>query len=155
MTKWPTTVLLAIFLGGLGRTTAQEKPGGDQKPDADRIVGTWRISKSLIDGKELPADVAARARFTFTKDGKASMRTLDKGSEGKYKLVAPGKIDIALDAAKAAGLGIYKFDGDDRLTLCVPRDAQAKERPTEFTGAKDSGQVLFTLTRAKPGEEKP
>jgi hypothetical protein len=52
-------------------------------------------------------------------------------------------------------VGIYTFDGDDRVMLCIPKDEQVKKRPTEFTGDKDSGQVLLTLTRAKPGEEQP
>lgn len=184
MTKWVTTILLTVFLSGLGTSLgmtgyqalhgqhssapvltvasegqlpAQEKPKAvvAQKTDAERFVGTWRITKSLLDGKEMPPEIGKLARFTFSKDGKVSMQVLDNGSEGTYTLVGPGKIDVAFDAAKPINVGIYKFDGDDRITLCIPKEEQVKKRPTEFTGEKDSGQVLLTLTRAKPGEEQP
>src|SRR5205823_3537146 len=72
-----------------------------------------------------------------------------------YKLVGPGKIDLSFKAGDEVGVAIYKFDGDDRFTFCGPQDTSNKKRPTEFTADKGSGQVLFTLTRAKPGEEKP
>src|SRR5260370_3576959 len=50
---------------------------------------------------------------------------------------------------------IYKFDGDNHLTICVSNDAADSKRPTEFAADKDTGHVLFILNRAKPGEEKP
>jgi hypothetical protein len=50
--------------------------------------------------------------------------------------------------------GIYKFDGNDRLTVCAPLDPGADKRPTAYSGEKGTGQVLLELVRAKPGEEK-
>src|SRR5205807_177293 len=49
---------------------------------------------------------------------------------------------------------IFKFDGDDRLTMSTQERAGAK-RPTEFSGAAGNGQTLIVLERVKAGDEKP
>jgi RNA polymerase sigma factor (sigma-70 family) len=178
-TKWVTTLLLGILLCTLGTTLAvvsyqalagqrsdplaqaagaagqgQVQGQAKQKSDAERFLGTWRITKGLAKGKELPRDFIALGRLTFTKDGKVTLSVVEEGPPGNYKLIGPGKIDIALNPQGELGEGIYKFDGDDRLTLCVAQHDGDKKRPTKFSGEADSGQALFTLTRAKPGEEK-
>jgi hypothetical protein len=76
---------------------------------------------------------------------------LDERREKTYKLAAAGQIDLAGPRDEAKQLGIYKFDGDDRLTLCL--DLGSGKRPDEFAPGK--GRVLFVLARAKPGDEKP
>jgi hypothetical protein len=63
----------------------------------------------------------------------------------------PGQIDMPLGAG-GGGTGIYKFDGNDRLTLCLGPPGAG--RPTEFTAEEGSRNALLELTRAKPGEEK-
>jgi RNA polymerase sigma factor (sigma-70 family) len=129
----------------------------DKKSDAQRFIGTWRFASALIDGQDLPEEFKVLARLTFTKDGKATMTILDeaKDGEGSYKIVDPGKVDIAVMATKEKTPALYKFDGDDKLTLCLSnRDGDTK-RPETFHAEKDSGLILLVLERAKPGEEKP
>jgi hypothetical protein len=93
-------------------------------------------------------------RLTFSKDGKMTLLVSEKDNEGKYKLGQAGQVDVAAGTPEFSQ-GIYKFDGNDRLTICFTTDPKAEKRPTTFTGEKDSGQVLLELARAKPGEEKP
>jgi RNA polymerase sigma factor (sigma-70 family) len=127
-----------------------------KKTDAERFVGTWRIASATADGKEIPEEFRILARMTFTKDGKASLTAaMVNGKEGTYKVLGDGKVDLVLGEGKDLGAGIYKFDGDDKLILCALSKEGAVDRPTQFSGDKDSGQVLFVLVRAKPGEEKP
>jgi uncharacterized protein (TIGR03067 family) len=142
--RWTLAVLSAIALAGLGAA-------GD-KSDADQIAGTWRFAGLLEDGKDMPAELRAVARMTFTKDGKATFTMADQTNQGSFKVAGPGQIDLDL-GKKRLEPGIYKLEGKDRLTICLSKDA--KKRPTELTGAAGSGQVLIQLTRAKPGEEKP
>jgi RNA polymerase sigma factor (sigma-70 family) len=181
LTKWATNIALMVLVGGLGvglSLVTYEALGGQQpdtsakavlvqtlqdvkgqakaktsdKADKERIVGTWRITKGRADGKEMPEEFTALARMTFTKDGKLIFTMLTEDKEGKYDLVGPGKLDLSFDTAKEMGLGIYKFDGNDRLTICAAHGTET--RPTDYTSEKGDGQAVFVLQRAKPGEEK-
>jgi RNA polymerase sigma factor (sigma-70 family) len=179
MTRWTTTILMTLFLGsaatvlglvsyqalhgqppppvfnqGQQENAGQAKPGA-AKPDAERIVGIWRIAKGLADGRPMPADLTTLGRLEFTKDGKAILNTVQVLSEGTYKLVGPGKIDVTLRPNEEPGLGIYKFDGDNRLTVCAPTDGRGDKRATAFTGDAGSGQILFSLVRTTAADEKP
>ena len=143
--------------GSSARINNQGPGQADKKTDVQRFIGTWRIATGLVDGQELPDEVKALARLTFTRDGKATMMILDeaKEGEGSYKIVDPGKVDIAVQANKEKNPALYKFDGDDKLTLCLSnRDGDTK-RPEKLHAEKDSGLILLVLERAKPGEEKP
>jgi RNA polymerase sigma factor (sigma-70 family) len=186
MTKWATMILAAIFLGALGTgfglaayqvlqgddpapanknvaiaklqpAAAKEKQPAPPKADKDRIVGVWRFTKGVADGKDMPAEFTALARLKFTKDGKAIMTMVEQSQGGKYKLTGPGKIDLNLQQVdKALSPGIYKFDGDDGLTLNGSNSGPPESnRPKDFTADEGSRRVLFVLVRAKPGEEKP
>jgi RNA polymerase sigma factor (sigma-70 family) len=183
-TKWAMTALAATFLAGLGlalglvtqqvlqarqpdgqsnviaavrgqQAGAADKEPAAQKKDQERIVGTWRVTKGRADGKDIPEGLTALGRLAFSKDGKVTLTMLDEIKEGKYKLVGPGQIDMTLNAGKEDGLGIYKFEGDNRLTLCFDNRPGGDKRPTEYSGEEGTDQVLLVLDRAKPGEEKP
>jgi RNA polymerase sigma factor (sigma-70 family) len=180
LTKIATVLVLVLCLGGLstilglsgyqdlharhqdpvGRLTAVEPQaqGKDREPagkktDQERIVGTWRIASILSDGKPVEPEFSGLTRLTFTKDGKAIMNVAKQISEGTYKLVVAGKIDVSFNPREKPGPGIYKFDGDNRLTLCA--SSGGGERPTDFAAEKGSSRVQFNLTRAKAGEESP
>jgi uncharacterized protein (TIGR03067 family) len=157
MSKRGGLLLGALVLSGLGVTLGWGSPGlppgGQDKaagelPDADRIVGIWKISKGIADGKEMPAEFAKTARLTFNKDGKCVMNIANE--DKTYKLLAAGKIDLI--GARKTELGIYKFDGNDSVTICLDM-GDNKKRPIEFAGGQGTGQVLLVLARAKPGEE--
>jgi uncharacterized protein (TIGR03067 family) len=126
-----------------------------KKTDAERFLGAWRISSVTVDGHQLPEAFTVLARLTFTKDGKASMSMGMEAKDGSYKVVGDGQVDLLLDQGQDLGPAIYKFDGNDKLTLCGSTKDGATQRPTKFNADKDSGQILFVLQRAKPGEEKP
>src|SRR5262249_13107833 len=121
------------------------------KTDQQRILGTWRVTGGQINGQELPAEYKAFVRMTFAKDGKMAMKILEEGKEGTYKIPAAGSIDLLVQDQQP-GPGIYKFEGDDRFTLCIRENGG--NRPTEFSGAQGTGQILLVLERAKPGDEK-
>ncbi|HZZ77169.1 MAG TPA: sigma-70 family RNA polymerase sigma factor [Gemmataceae bacterium] len=182
VTKWATAILAILITLGLGAGATlggyfllQGSPGeqvvlqpavdgaqvgkakaGDAS-DKDRIVGIWRIDKATENGRTVPDEIKAMLRFHFAKDGAFSLaipEELEKGAtkKGTYQLVGPGKIDLKFENKKNAE-GIFKLEGKDRLTICMPREDG--KRPAEFSADKDTFQVLFTLVRAKPGEEKP
>ena len=115
----------------------------DSADDLKKFDGTW-ISKDANTGD---------ATWTFEK--------------GKLKLEAPGrtyKITVKVDASakphKAMemkvdedspnaknfdGPAIYKFEGDDKVSICFGTQA----RPTEFTTKDDFSAFNFELNRKK------
>lgn len=182
ITKWATMILMLIFTGALGTGLSvsayhalqgqqldaavgpgaingaqpvvfQGKEPAGKKTDKERIVGTWRFTSGRGNGEEIPEEFKMLARLKFTKDSQTIMTMLEEAKEGKYNLVGAGKIDLTFNIDETVtSLGIYKFDGDDRLTICAKEGAG--NRPTEFAAEKADGHVLFVLQRAKPGEEK-
>jgi uncharacterized protein (TIGR03067 family) len=140
--RWTAATLALALLGGLGAA-------GEQS-DAARFLGTWRITRGEADGKPMPAELLKVARLTFSKDGKTALAIGDKALAGGYKLIGPGKIDISLERPRLDE-AIYKFDGKDKVTFCI---SDAGKRPTEYSSAAGSRQVILELARAKPGEEK-
>ena len=137
-------MLHVIVLGGL--TAAGEKS------DVDKFVGTWRVTMLKDNGKDVPAELVAGMRMTFTKDGKVKLTFSGETLDGAFKLVGAGKIDIAVKDTEKLDPGIYKLEGKDRVTICVAD--RGKVRPTEYASAEGSRHVLIALTRAKAGEEK-
>jgi RNA polymerase sigma factor (sigma-70 family) len=172
LTKWATTatvILVVTALGvGLGVGGYQLVQGGASaaqgnadnppaaqgsapataKTDKERIVGVWRIKSGEAEGKDIAPDFSSLGRFTFRGDGTMTLSEPDEEKAGVYRFVEPGKIDLGPKNDIAPAL--YRFDGDNRLTLCF-----GKVRPTEFTADKGAQRVLWYLVRAKPGEEKP
>jgi len=147
---------LSLGIGAAALLATQAGPG--TKTDQERILGSWRIAKAMGDGSDMPLDFRELTRLAFTKDGKALLTLAGEGKDdGQYVFVAPGQLDLNLGDRKEKDLSpcIYKFEGDDRLLVCLNDNPQNAKRPTEFNGDRGSSQVLFVLERAKPGEEKP
>jgi RNA polymerase sigma factor (sigma-70 family) len=182
-TKWAAAMLAALCLGGLmtglglwadqgaratqpaasagtegnGQPPAAQPPAKQtaaQKTDEQRLVGTWRITKGRHNGQDSPPEFTMLARLVFTKDGKMMLTFLEESKDSKYKLLGPGQIDITFGPNTELSPGIYKFESDDRLTLCFNDGPPERKRPTEFSGEQGTGQVILFLARAKPGEDK-
>jgi uncharacterized protein (TIGR03067 family)/prepilin-type processing-associated H-X9-DG protein len=182
ISKWTTTCSAVVLVAGLGAVltfgsyqvlwsrqpdapaaqpaalqTEREQPKkkAGKKTDKDRIVGVWRIKSGTANGQEMPAKESALMRLTFSKDGTLAISVIEERKNGKYNLVGDGKIDLEGPGEQQDNTeGIYKFDGNDLLTLCI-KEGGDKKRPTEFSAEKGSSQVLIALQRCKPDEEKP
>jgi RNA polymerase sigma factor (sigma-70 family) len=184
LTKWTMTLLALLLLSGVGTglglgayhllegepgesrgnavggtnlqtVGARAKESVGEKTDKERIVGVWHILKLQGNGEDLlPVNLLPLGRITFAKDGKFTMSVIDDLKKGNYSLVGSGKVDLDLAMGKSdVALGIYAFDGNDRLNICVSNER--KDRPTEFKADKGTGNIVFSLSRCKPGEEKP
>ncbi|HYV37741.1 MAG TPA: DUF1559 domain-containing protein [Gemmataceae bacterium] len=125
-----------------------------KKTDDERILGTWRLTKGQQSGEDLPPELVSAARFAFSKDGRLAIflaGTEKKEKDGGFKIVGPGQIDIG-DPGKLS-LGIYKFEGDDKLLICFSDGPMNQPRPDKFEAPKGSSNILFVLERAKPDEK--
>jgi uncharacterized protein (TIGR03067 family) len=124
--------------------------GGEDpnKEDLNRFQGKWKAVSVMDDGKP------AKAGFTWTIEG--SKILYGGGWYGAMTLHAkenPKAYDFDhFDAGgRERGKGfkaIYKFDGEDKMTWCVPLRAEAP-RPKAFESKPGDGNRLIVLERVK------
>jgi uncharacterized protein (TIGR03067 family) len=115
-----------------------------------RLEGTWQLVSAETDGQKLPQERVKQIRVLI----RGGKRTVYFGGKAVAEGVPfqidpttrPKQIEDTLkDGHKVRG--IYELDGDT-LRTCVA--LPEKERPTEFTGRKDSGCTLRVFRRVKP-----
>jgi RNA polymerase sigma factor (sigma-70 family) len=153
----PAGVVEVDVLGQRHLELVKAKTPAGKKSDKERFVGTWKIKTGLFNGEQVPIAEAGLIRLTFHADGTYGVNVIEETKEdGKYVVSDGGKIDLRKLNDAEDQLGIYKFEGNDVLVLCVTSRGKDKEmrRPTELSGEKGTNQTLMTLVRAKPGEEK-
>lgn len=91
----------------------------DAKPTAEKLVGTWKLSKS-----ETPLPPNASATIDFTKDGKLNM-----------------KIEVA--GQKLEMPGTWKLDGSKLKVKQSGPDGKEKEETMEIKSLTDSDLVTI------------
>jgi uncharacterized protein (TIGR03067 family) len=148
----PRVVLLAgLALGLLPLALAAR--GGDAKKDREQLQGTWRLTRVLAKGEEVPPKLFEGGTMLVEGDVMTTV-TRSAGKEvrqkGKYKLdpaKKPREIDVVSEEGSDKGakvLGIYDLQGDT-LKLALNKD----KRPTEFTATEKSTTVVFVFRRAQ------
>jgi len=140
--------MYASVLIGLAVSIAAPAPKEPPKKEAT-IVGEWVGEKMVAGGKDRPAP-KGEVTFTFSADGKMTIKEREKAEEAGYKIDAkkePPEIDITPPEREKAGTfaGIYKIDGDT-LTICF---SIGGARPTAFASPEGTMTMLMTLKRAK------
>jgi uncharacterized protein (TIGR03067 family) len=101
---------------------------------------------ATADGKSLPADALKGKVWRFEGN---KLTPLDNKQDVATITVDPTKKPATLDIKDKGGSvveGIYKFTGDDKLTICGRSDSK---RPKEFDASKGSRAILFELERVK------
>jgi uncharacterized protein (TIGR03067 family) len=101
-------------------------------PDQELFQGTWKVSKVLFRGQELPpADIDmifAGDQFTLQAGGGANAATFRLNPTKD-----PKEIDVVFQRLGVTWPGIYRLEGD-RLLLCL--NTEGRERPRDFTGSR-------------------
>jgi RNA polymerase sigma factor (sigma-70 family) len=154
------------------RVSADDKKEPDPAAkELKAMEGKWRIVKLESEGKELPADAIAAARWTikggqievtdeFTEEPTVLKLVLSPAVEPKQfdttmEKIGKGKQAINNQAAALKGKvvpGIYKRDGDT-LTVCMrSTDKLDDGRPKELKAGE--GVVLLVLERVKDEKEE-
>jgi RNA polymerase sigma factor (sigma-70 family) len=120
------------------------------KTDLDRLQGIWSVVAIEQGGKRAKLEKAV-----FMVDGKrACWQTSDAEMQGGLYLDQTGKLKTYDFVTSERTLeGIYALAGDT-LRLCYDLRTEAK-RPSGFTTAKGSPQVLFVLKRIHGPEVFP
>jgi RNA polymerase sigma factor (sigma-70 family) len=105
-----------------------------QKPRTDQelLQGTWKVSKVLFGGQEVPKEdidmIFVGDQFTVRAKGAANTATFRLNPTKD-----PKEIDVVFLALGVTWPGIYRLEGD-HLLLCM--NTQGRERPADFTGRR-------------------
>jgi len=119
--------------------------------DLAKVQGTWQRTSMVIDGKEAPAELAAKQKLTI-KGNDYALKIGEMTRKGTFALDStrsPGHIDIKSASGPNKGKilkGIYEIDGDT-LKYCVA--LPGKDRPTAFSSKSGSGHMLYVNKRVK------
>jgi uncharacterized protein (TIGR03067 family)/prepilin-type processing-associated H-X9-DG protein len=123
--------------------------------DLDRITGEWKLLKAHGDGEDAPPDYVGPVRLVFEADGTVNVKGLPNDDKGTFKIDAeakPKQVTWFNAVTLRTTAGIYKIDGD-KLVLCFAQAPSADNRPTEFTSAKGTGQIIFILEQLQTGQQ--
>ena len=120
--------------------------------DAKTFTGDWEVAGAIIEGNEVPVDFNKMMQIKMRGNRYMTSRTGELVDEGTFALQpkeSPARIVITGVKGENAGKnfrGIYRLDGEDKLTICYALDGKAF--PEKFDG-KPPGMVLITYSRRK------
>lgn len=112
-----------------------------------RFQGDWQVVSASFQGQTKKGDDVKGKVWRF--EGKMLI-PLDNKNDVAVVTIDPAKQPATLDIQgknEKALKGIYKFAGDDKLTICA--GVFDDKRPEKFDSPKDSGAILFELERVK------
>ena len=172
-------------VGWLGQVTAddppkpaanrKEAPAPKAKPDTERVQGEWIFDKATMPGGGNAIHYVWNSRMSFRDDTISltnyvipytepfvpelkSSFALDAAKATREIDIAIPKLAIRLFGKEMAGgpiRGIYRFDDDDTLTICLA-NRPLDPRPKTFDVDEKYNRFLFTVKRNKvPGAKMP
>ncbi len=143
------SLFLFLVLLLVARAEVSAAPESDDvKKERDKFKGRWNVITYVVDGKEFDSEVIKRFEFVFEMD-KVTMKGNSQERESTYTLdlaTKPKRIDLTWK--NKTSIGIYEFDGENRLQIALAREGE-KKRPKEFVSKSRSEVSWFTLRRAK------
>jgi uncharacterized protein (TIGR03067 family) len=149
----PFAVVVGLLALTLGAMAAPSKDKKEDKDDAKKMEGAWKVETWEQGGVALPAEGLEGATWTVKGD-KYTFAMGGNVEEGSLKLdpaKKPATIDLDIKAGNCKGqtqAGIYKFDGDT-MTFCFNRPG-GTGRPTEFKSTEEGDTfIVVTLKRHK------
>jgi uncharacterized protein (TIGR03067 family) len=137
-------LLFAALLGVAGFAPEDDTV----KKEREKFKGTWFVTSYEVDGKEFDSDKIKRFEYVFDLE-KVTVKANSQERESTYTVnpsAKPKTIDLVWKDKTT--IGIYQFDGDNRLTLCLAREGE-KKRPKQFASKERTDVSLLVLKRAK------
>jgi uncharacterized protein (TIGR03067 family) len=137
---------------------AKANHGGDDtgaayKKELERFVGTWQIVAWEKGGVEAPEADVKQMKIIFNGD-KFTMERAGKTVEQGWICIDPARKPRVIDVypTRPEGkveMGIYEWDGDDKLKVCCTDPGTEQARPRLFSTTKGTGHVLGVAQRVK------
>jgi uncharacterized protein (TIGR03067 family) len=151
---------VAAAVAGVGWTAeGRDDEKAAYKKELEKFAGTWQYVAYEKDGVKgpqaeqgLPADLT-QMKVTFNGD-KLTMEVAGKTLQKGWICIDPTRKPKVIDfyATKPEGkveMGIYEWDGDDKLKVCFTDPGTKQTRPRLFSTTKGTGHVLAVVKREK------
>jgi uncharacterized protein (TIGR03067 family) len=109
-----------------------------------KMAGDWTTTRAELNGTKASDQTLANLRFTI----KGDKFILNEKATFTLKLdpsATPPLVDVT-SSQNQVYEGIYELKGDV-LRICVQFNGGVKQRPTEFNGGENTGQLLLELKR--------
>ena len=145
---------VAAAVAGNGWAAAGEDDlGAAVKKELKKLAGTWQLVASEKDGVKAPEAEDRDIKIIFKGDKLTLERAGKTVGEG-WICIDPTRKPKVIDIypTKPEGkvnMGIYEWDGDDKLKVCCTDPGTEQTRPRLFSTSKGTGHVLVVCERAK------
>jgi uncharacterized protein (TIGR03067 family) len=126
-------------------------PGGGPRPNSPdqelkRFQGSWQMVSVTVNGQTVTGDKLKGKVWRFDVD---RVTPMDNKNDDATIALDPTKTPATIDIKDRAGeviQGIYKFTGEDKITICSRSD---NKRPQAFDASKGSSATVLELERIK------
>jgi uncharacterized protein (TIGR03067 family) len=145
---------VAAAVAGVGSTAAvEDDTEAAYKKELERLAGTWQLVGYEKDGVPTPEADLKQTKYVITGD-KYTVERSGKTVEEGWICIDPDRKPRVIDVypTKPEGkveMGIYEWDGDDKLKVCCTDPGTEQTRPRRFSTTKGTGHVLAVCNRVK------
>jgi uncharacterized protein (TIGR03067 family) len=145
---------VAAAVAGNGWTAAGEDDlRAAVKKELKKLAGTWQLVASEKDGVKAPEAEDKDIKIIFKGDKLTLERAGKTVGEG-WICIDPTRKPKVIDIypTKPEGkvnMGIYEWDGDDKLKVCCTDPGTEQTRPRIFSTTKGTGHTLHVCKREK------
>ena len=137
-------------------TTLQAVEAQGADGELRKLQGTWVVMDLEYEGKKEPEDIV-KALQVVIKDDMFTLNWMGLPNQTRFKVnpaPTPRVIDLIdpKDETRITEWGIYQWQGDDQLMLCVRAWRQApafKERPKDFESKKPGSALTLMVLKRK------
>ena len=145
-------VAVAIASVGWTATNADDEAAAFRK-ELEKFAGTWQVVVYEKEGVKAPEADLKQMKFIITGD-KYTLERADKIVEQGWVCIDPTRKPKVIDIypTKPDGkveMGIYEWDGQDKLKVCCTDPGTEQTRPRFFSTTKGTGHVLTVCQRVK------
>ena len=145
---------VAAAIAGVGWTAAvEDDKEAAYKKELKKLAGTWQLVAYEKDGVQAPEADVKQTKIIFNGD-KFTMERAGKAVEEGWICIDPARKPKVIDVypTKPEGkveMGIYEWDGNDKLKVCCTDPGTEQTRPRLFSTTKGTGHVLMVGQRVK------
>jgi uncharacterized protein (TIGR03067 family) len=147
-------LVVAVALAGVGWTaTNADDEAAAFKKALEKLAGTWQLVAYEKDGVQAPEADLKETKYIITGD-KYTVERAGKTVEEGWVAIDPARKPKVIDIypTKPEGkveMGIYEWDGEDKLKVCCTDPGTEQTRPRLFSTTKGTGHVLAVCKRVR------